>query len=55
MFEVIAQKVGYTSRCNFRNWIQNLGATPIRIWAKLTSNLLTQGSGVVQAFPSNRP
>ena len=37
----IAQMVGY--RCNFKNWVQNLGGNPpIKIGGPQTPNVVTQ-------------
>jgi len=39
----IAQKIGY--RCKFKNWVQNLGTTPIKIWGRQPPNIVTHGRG----------
>jgi len=38
----LAQMVGY--RCNFKNWVQNLGGgqPPIKIWGPQTPNVVNQ-------------
>ena len=39
----LAQIVGYG--CNFKNWVQNLGATPIKIWGPKPPILWTKVGG----------
>ena len=36
----IAQMVGY--RCNFKNWVQNLGATPLQFGGPKPPNVVNQ-------------